>query len=105
MKKQIIYYMGTRHDDGRQYDRYFDMDGVELFAGDRIVHDGDGRVEKLHLTSNGSLGTDATNPDWIASGRAHECEYGIYPLYEADLRDARKFNGYAVTSTGLRVED
>ena len=26
------------------------------------------------------LGTDATNPSWIKSGRAIACEYGIYPL-------------------------
>lgn len=104
-RAHIIWYGGARTEDNKQYDRYFDMNGTELFAGDRIVHDGDGRVEKLHLTADGSLGTDATNPDWVASGRAHECEYGIYPIGMDDLRDAVKFEGYAETSTGLIVKD
>ena len=32
------------------------------------------------MTTEGELGTDATNPKWIENGRAVECEYGIYPL-------------------------
>ena len=31
------------------------------------------------------LGIDATNPSWIASGKARPCEYGIYPLDADDL--------------------
>lgn len=104
MKKQRIFYVGERTEIGKQYDRYFDKNGVELFEGDEIVHESDGRVEKLYLTDDGSLGTDATNPDWVASGKAQPCEYGIYPLYEEDLIDAVKYDGYYETETGLRVE-
>ena len=41
-----------------------------------------GETQKLYLTENGQLDTDATNPVWIADGRAVPCEYGIYPLEE-----------------------
>ena len=33
-----------------------------------------------------TFGIDATNPAWIASGRAIPCEYGIYPLNERDTK-------------------
>lgn len=68
--------------------RYFDRDGNELHDGDTIVYES-GHEEKLYLTADGMLGTDATNPHWIATGRAVPCEYGVYPLSVYDLRDAR----------------
>lgn len=68
--------------------RYFDRDGKELHDGDTIVYES-GREEKLYLTTGGTLGTDATNPHWISTGRAIPCEYGIYPLEPSDLREAR----------------
>lgn len=69
--------------------RYFDKNGTEIKDGDKIKHDS-GLIEKVYLTDEGTLGTDATNPAWIKSGRAVECEYGIYPLTTADLIDAEK---------------
>ena len=59
--------------------RYFDREGNELHDGDTIRWDS-GLTEKIYATEHGFLGTDATNPAWIASGRAVACEYGIYPL-------------------------
>ena len=59
--------------------RYFDKHGVEITDGCKIRYE-DGRIEKVYLTTEGELGTDATNPSWIKSGRAEPCEYGIYPL-------------------------
>lgn len=67
---------------------YFDRDGKEIHDGDTIVYEG-GREKKLYLTEDGALGTDATNPQWISTGRAVPCEYGIYPLELSDLREAR----------------
>jgi len=59
--------------------RYFDRNGTEITEGSRVRY-ASGRVLEIYLTTEGTLGTDATNPDWIASGRAAPCEYGIYPL-------------------------
>lgn len=42
---------------------------------------------KVYLTTEGELGTDATNPSWIKSGRAVPCEYGIYPLCYAETNE------------------
>ena len=50
----------------------------------------DGREEKLYLTADGRLGTDATNPSWVKSGRAVSCEYGIYPLEYEEMREISK---------------
>lgn len=71
---------------GDQPDRYFDKNGNELHAGDMIkFSESDAKAQKLYLTDDGQLGTDATNPSWIESGRAVECEYGIYPLEWSDM--------------------
>lgn len=67
---------------------YFDKDGNELHDGDIIVFE-NGREEKLFLAADGTLGMDATNPCWIASGKAVPCEYGVYPLTLHDLREMR----------------
>ena len=68
--------------------RYFDKNGVEITEGCYIKYcHGDKsmeRVEKVYLTENDELGTDATNPIWIEKGLAVPCEYGIYPLNEKD---------------------
>lgn len=69
--------------------RYFDRDGMELFDGDFIEHE-NGQREELYMTENGELGTDATNPLWIETGRAVACEYGIYPLNYADVAEIKK---------------
>lgn len=73
--------------DGVQKFRYFDRNGEELHSGD-IIRYTSGRWERLYLTSEGELGTDATNKEWIMIGRACECEYGIYPLTIDDVRGA-----------------
>lgn len=62
--------------------RYFDENGAEIFDGDMVEFNG--KVQKVYLTENGELGTDATNPLWVQSGRAVECEWGIYPFEETD---------------------
>ena len=59
--------------------RYFDKHGTEITEGCKIKYEY-GSIEKVYLTAEGELGTDATNPAWIKSGRAIPCEYGIYPL-------------------------
>ena len=64
--------------------RYFDRNGKEITEGCKIKYlHGDKsleRTEKVYLTEDGELGTDATNPAWIEKGLAATCEYGIYPL-------------------------
>lgn len=73
-------------EDGQR--RYFDRNGKEIIEGCEVkyIH-GDKaleRVEKVYLTEDGELGTDATNPVWIERGFAVPCEYGIYPLTQKD---------------------
>ena len=68
--------------------RYFDRNGVEITEGctirfphaDKALE----RKQEVYLTEKGYLGTDATNPAWITSGRAVPCQFGVYPLTEAD---------------------
>lgn len=71
-----------KHEDDKK--RYFDKNGTEITEGCSIKF-ADGRVEKVYLTTDNELGTDATNPRWIEIGRAVECEYGIYPLSVNDI--------------------
>lgn len=77
--------------EGEPY-RYFDKEGNELHEGDVVVFDAEivpeGKVRKevLYLTTEGTLGTDATNPSWLASGRAYPCQYGIYELTNEDMK-------------------
>ena len=68
--------------------RYFDRNGKEITEGCKIKYSS-GRIAEVYLTEteDGTLGTDATNPKWIETGRAVPCEYGIYPLYHADTED------------------
>lgn len=68
---------------------YLDREGNELHDGDTIMW-ADGRTEKLYATVQGLLGTDATNPSWLASGRAVECQYGVYPLTWSDVQEIVK---------------
>jgi len=71
--------------------RYFDKNGVEITEGCTIKYNhGDRsliRYEKVYLTEDGQLGTDATNPRWIESGRAVPCEYGVYPLTREETEE------------------
>lgn len=66
--------------------RYFDKNGTEITDGCEIEYL-DGRIEKVYLTEDGGLGTDATNPKWIETGRAVPCEFGLYPLTEAETNE------------------
>ena len=66
--------------------RYFDKNGVEITEGCEIKYES-GRIEKVYLTTEKQLGTDATNPKWIESGRATPCEYGIYPLTREETEE------------------
>ena len=75
--------------------RYFDKEGNELHDGDTIMW-ADGRMEKLHATVQGLLGTDATNPSWIASGRAVECQYGVYPLGLSGVQEIVKVEPHKI---------
>ena len=63
--------------------RYFDKNGVEIVEGCKIRY-ANGSVKEVYLTERNELGTDATNPKWIEMGRAFACEYGVYPLDEAE---------------------
>ena len=58
---------------------YYDKNGSQITAGCQIKYPS-GEVKTVYLTSENELGTDATNPEWIRSGRAVPCEYGIYQL-------------------------
>lgn len=64
--------------------KYFDRNGKEITEGCTIKYlHGDRslrRTEVVYRTEENELGTDATNPAWVDSGRAVPCEFGIYPL-------------------------
>ena len=66
--------------------KYFDKNGKEITEGCKIKFES-GRIEKVYLTVDGELGTDATNPRWIETGRAGECEFGIYPLTSRETEE------------------
>lgn len=66
--------------------KYFDKNGKEITNGCKIRFE-NGRIEKVYLTTEGELGTDATNPKWIENGRACECEFGIYPLTRQETEE------------------
>ena len=66
--------------------KYYDKNGKEITEGCKIKYES-GRIEKVYLTTEGELGTDATNPKWIETGRACECEYGIYPLTRQETEE------------------
>ena len=71
--------------------RYFDKNGIEITEGCYVKYShGDKGMEvikKVYLTENDELGTDATNPIWIETGRAVPCEYGIYPFEESETEE------------------
>lgn len=69
--------------------RYFDKEGNELHEGDSVRYP-DGRVKGVYMTEDGWLGTDATNPEWIRTGKAVECEYGIYPFDPEEMEKVVK---------------
>lgn len=66
--------------------RYFDRNGAEITEG-VVIRFASGRESIVYETMDGDLGTDATNPAWIESGRAVPCEFGIYPLTREDTEE------------------
>ena len=66
--------------------KYFDKNGKEITEGCKIRYE-NGKIYEVYLTDEDTLGTDATNPYWIETGRAVPCEYGIYPLTEEELEE------------------
>lgn len=66
--------------------KYFDRNGREI-TEDCNIRYVNGRVEKVYLTEDGQLGTDATNKRWIETGRAIPCEWGIYPLTREETEE------------------
>ena len=75
----IVYEGGKR--------KYYDRNGKEIIEGCKVRYTNNSRsqeVYKVYQTSEGELGTDATNPKWIESGRAIPCEYGIFPFNKAE---------------------
>ena len=72
-----------RIDETKNGYKYYDMNGEEIHAGDYVMMNG--RKEKVYLCDDEiTLGTDATNPVWLESGRAVACEYGVYPFSHYD---------------------
>lgn len=68
---------------------YFDDKGHEIHEHDIIEIDG--KMKRVYMTEKGELGTDATNPLWIKSGKAQPCDFGIYPFNEEDNVKLVKF--------------
>lgn len=65
---------------------YYDKNGKEITDGCTIKYP-DGKTRMVYLTDQDELGTDATNPYWIETGKAVPCEYGIYPLEEEETNE------------------
>ena len=70
--------MRINYNDEKNEMQYYDMHGNEIHDGDTVYMDG--KERKVYATTEGLLGVDATNPKWIETGRACECEWGIYPF-------------------------
>lgn len=66
--------------------KYFDRNGAEITEGCEVKY-ANGKIKKVYLTENEELGTDATNPKWIESGRAAPCEYGIYTFTKDETEE------------------
>lgn len=61
--------------------RYYDMNNVPIKEGDTVLMDG----RKMIVYKVGAeLGTDATKQEWLDTGRAVPCEYGVYPFTTSD---------------------
>lgn len=73
-----------KHDGNKKL--YFDKNGTQIESGCCVRYPC-GSIREVYLTSEGDLGIDATNPSWIKSGRAVECEYGIYPLTKSETEE------------------
>lgn len=98
--------MSIKYDRAQKKYSYFDKNGVEIHAGDTIRRDGLGGVDKVYEWESEDgvrgLGTDATSPVWINDGRAVPCEFGIYPLDEADCATSEVLRDYMVSYTNSK---
>ena len=65
---------------------YYDRNGKEITEGSTIRYES-GRVMEVVLLEDNQLGTDATNPKWIESGRAYPGEFGYYPLTREETEE------------------
>lgn len=110
-----------KYDESKSRYRYFDKYGQEINEGDYILIDG--KYKRIYRTEDGELGTDATNPLWVKSGKAIPCEYGIYPLtteeteesivFETDIVGSGemeevficKFNGEIIETDKIELDD
>lgn len=68
--------------------KYFDANFEEIHEGDYLEYHS-GRKEKIYLSTEGQLCTDATNPNWIKIGRAMPTEFGLYHLTNDELETAK----------------
>lgn len=78
-----------KYDESKSRYQYFDQHGQEINEGDYILING--KYKRIYRTEDWELGTDATNPAWIKSGRAIPCEYGIYPLTTEETEESTVF--------------
>lgn len=74
----------------KYYKEYKDKNGEEICAGDYIRFSEKGEPQRVYEWEDScgtrGLGTDATNPAWIKSGRACPCEFGIYDITNEDMK-------------------
>lgn len=83
---------------------YFDKNGNAITDGCTIRYP-DGHTEKVYLTTDGQIGTDATNREWIESGRAAPLEYGIYPLGNLETNEVEVIEPLADLLQGLTTSE
>lgn len=65
--------------------KYYDINNEIINEGDYVKFSGEDGLNKVYMTEDNELGIDATNPKWIETGRACECEFGIYPFTIYDM--------------------
>lgn len=85
----------------KQRYQYYDRNGYEITEGMYILIDGAYRL--IYATEDG-LGTDATNPSWLKSGKAEPCQYGIYGLTTLETEECDFYEYDARYEVGGLVE-
>ena len=71
---------------------YFDRHKNPIRAGYFVRMDGSSEPEKVYLTEENRLGTDATNKSWIKAGKAYPGMMGIYPFEGHIEGDTEPYN-------------
>jgi len=59
---------------------YFDKHRNPILPGYLVQVDGCSEPDKVYLTEENRLGTDATSKSWLKAGKAYPCMMGIYPF-------------------------